>query len=1011
MQDAIKSLTDFWTSHGCMSTQPFNTEVGAGTMNPATLLRVLGPEPWNVSYPEPSVRPDDSRYGENPNRLQQHTQFQVILKPDPGNPQELYLQSLQALGIDLEAHDVRFVEDNWAQPAIGAWGLGWEVWLDGMEITQFTYFQQVGGQSLDPVSVELTYGLERILMSLQGVTHFKDIEYAPGVTYGEVFGQNEFEMSSYYLDEADVAANQALYDTYIAEAERLIEARLPIPAHTYVLKSSHAFNVLDTRGAISTTERATAFGTMRRLSRELSALWIERREELGHPLLHSADAPENGTTTTDSSATLAPLSPADLGTEAQTFALEIGVEELPPHVVTATIAAVKSTLAEKLAKTGLTFTELEVHGTPRRVVATITDLAACEPDQDIQKKGPKWAAGFDDEGQPTRALAGFLKGQNASVEDVVKQTFGKHEHVCLNVRQPGQDVMTVMGQIITDTITGLRADKNMKWSDPNLQFSRAIRWVLALWGKHVVPAQISELTTGRTTRVHRLAATPVVEVDSAQELAGIHHDAQLVVDESVRRESIVSQAQALAETVGGQVDCDAESGLIDEITNLVEQPVGVLGSFDDKYLALPEKILTSVMAKHQRYLPVRAEDGSLMPYFITMANGACDQGVVAAGNESVLRARYEDALFFYQADQTVELATFRKGLDKLTFENRVGSMAQRSERIADVAKSLASAASLDPSDATLTRAGELALFDLSTQMVIEMSSLAGEMARDYAAKAGEPEAVAQALFEMELPRTTTDHVPASPAGALLAISARADALMAMFAVGAKPTGSSDPFALRRAALGLSRILRDVAEMHSLTIEQVLKAAADRLKTQGLDVATEAVTAAVEFTTGRFEQLLRDEGVSAELVSVVRSTMGQPSAVAAHLADVQASANLDGFESAVAVLLRISRIVPADTKATVNTAALAEPVEKTLLNELTSVQSNAPFATLEAFVQASGSLIPAINAFFEEILVMAEDADVRAARLGVLQTVADLAPAALDVKALDIWLATMSSSEG
>ena len=208
VQDALIRLQKFWTDRGCMIVQPFNTEVGAGTMNPATLMRVLGPEPWRVAYVEPSVRPDDSRYGENPNRLQTHTQFQVILKPEPGNPQELYLESLEALDIDIHAHDIRFVEDNWQQPAIGAWGLGWEVWLDGMEITQFTYFQQVGGQNLDPVPVELTYGIERIMMAQQGVSHFKDMQYAPGITYGEAFGQQEYEMSRYYLDDADVRATQ-----------------------------------------------------------------------------------------------------------------------------------------------------------------------------------------------------------------------------------------------------------------------------------------------------------------------------------------------------------------------------------------------------------------------------------------------------------------------------------------------------------------------------------------------------------------------------------------------------------------------------------------------------------------------------------------------------------------------------------------------------------------------------------------------------------------------------------
>src|SRR5882757_1486516 len=270
MQDALLALTAYWTERGAMIVQPMNTEVGAGTANPATFLRVLGPEPWRVAYVEPSVRPDDSRYGENPNRIQCHTQYQVILKPEPGDPQQQYLGSLEALGIDTRAHDIRFVEDNWAQPAIGAWGLGWEVWLDGMEITQFTYFQAVGGQTLDPIPVELTYGMERILMALQGVSNFKDIAYAPGISYGEAFGQAEYEMSRYYLDDADVESQKRLFEEYANEARRMIDDRLPVPAHIQVLRCSHTFNVLDARGAVSTTERAKAFGRMRTLAREVA---------------------------------------------------------------------------------------------------------------------------------------------------------------------------------------------------------------------------------------------------------------------------------------------------------------------------------------------------------------------------------------------------------------------------------------------------------------------------------------------------------------------------------------------------------------------------------------------------------------------------------------------------------------------------------------------------------------------------------------------------------------------
>jgi glycyl-tRNA synthetase len=279
------ALQDFWARQGCLIWQPYYTQVGAGTMNPATALRVLGPEPWNVAYVEPSIRPDDGRYGENPNRMQMHYQFQVILKPDPGNPQEIYLKSLEAVGIDPRQHDIRFVEDNWESPALGAWGLGWEVWLDGQEITQFTYFQQAGGLILDPVSVELTYGLERIAIALQRVTSFRDIQWSPTLTDGVVNLQAELEHSQYYFEVADVGRLRQMYELFEAEAEACLDRKLVLPAHDYVLKCSHTFNVLDTRGAIGVTERAAYFGRMRDLSRRIAEAYVEQRQKLEFPWL------------------------------------------------------------------------------------------------------------------------------------------------------------------------------------------------------------------------------------------------------------------------------------------------------------------------------------------------------------------------------------------------------------------------------------------------------------------------------------------------------------------------------------------------------------------------------------------------------------------------------------------------------------------------------------------------------------------------------------------------------
>ncbi len=291
-QEMILALNQFWGDEGCIIAQPYDMEKGAGTMNPATFLRALGPEPWQVAYVEPSRRPTDGRYGENPNRLQHYFQYQVILKPSPNNVQELYLASLERLGIRPEEHDIRFVEDNWEAPTLGAWGLGWEIWLDGMEVTQFTYFQQCGGIDCKPVSAEITYGLERLAMFIQNKDSVYDIEWVGDITYGDIYLQNEIDYSHYNFEVADTAALSAWFDMYENEAKRTVEQGLVVPAYDYVLKCSHAFNLLEARGAISVTERTSYIGRVRTLARLCAAAYIEQREKLGFPLLKGKNAGE-----------------------------------------------------------------------------------------------------------------------------------------------------------------------------------------------------------------------------------------------------------------------------------------------------------------------------------------------------------------------------------------------------------------------------------------------------------------------------------------------------------------------------------------------------------------------------------------------------------------------------------------------------------------------------------------------------------------------------------------------
>ncbi len=287
-QQIILTLNQFWDRQGCALLQPYDMEVGAGTFHTATFLRAIGPEPWKAAFVQPSRRPKDGRYGDNPNRLQHYYQYQVVLKPSPLNIQELYLDSLRALGIDPKVHDIRFVEDDWESPTLGAWGLGWEVWLDGMEVTQFTYFQEVGSLSCKPVLGEITYGLERLAMYLQGVESVFDLTWTPGVSYRDVYHQNEVEQSRYNFELSDVDMLFRHFGEYEQEAKRLIEAQCVLPGYEMVMKASHTFNLLDARGAISVTERAAYIGRVRTLSRAVAQAYYESREKLGFPMVRAS---------------------------------------------------------------------------------------------------------------------------------------------------------------------------------------------------------------------------------------------------------------------------------------------------------------------------------------------------------------------------------------------------------------------------------------------------------------------------------------------------------------------------------------------------------------------------------------------------------------------------------------------------------------------------------------------------------------------------------------------------
>jgi len=993
-QTIMMTLQQFWGGKGCLIWQPYYTQVGAGTMNPATVLRVLGPEPWNVAYVEPSIRPDDGRYGDNPYRMQQHYQFQVILKPDPGNPQELYLQSLEALGINPHEHDIRFVEDNWESPALGAWGLGWEVWLDGQEITQFTYFQQAGGVNLDPVSVEITYGLERIAMALQGSYNFKKIQWSPNFTYGDVNYQAEYEHSRYYFEAADIERLYEMYDLFEKEANLALDQGLVLPAHDYILKCSHTFNVLDTRGAVGVTERQAMFGRMRELSRRTAETYIAQREALGFPWLEKPAAVANSV-----SAEQPELPKAEKSDQAADFLLEIGTEELPAADLENAWGQLQTLVPDMLSGLRLDYKEIHVYATPRRLAVHVSDLAGKQAEVTQEVKGPPAERAYDKDGQLTPAALGFARSKGADVKDLTVKEVDGGKYLTAVVHQPGLFTLDILPEKLVDLIAHIRFDKSMRWNASGVSFSRPIRWLAALFGTAVVPFAYAGLNANRVTRGLRFSEQPEHACQDIPDYFAYLESQGILSDMQARKSVIEKQVGSLLISLKAAEKIDAK--LLDEVNNLVEAPTALLGNFNEEHLKLPGEVLIGVMKKHQRYFPVAEASGALMPHFITIRNGGKEHlEIVAHGNEEVVQARFSDAAFFINEDNKHSLEDFVKREDTLTFHPKLGSMLDKTERILKLTETLCLGIGLDKEETAIAmEAAQFCKADLVSKMVIEMTALQGTIGKYYALQRGKSPAVANAIEEHYQPRNAGDQSPASRAGLVVGIADRLDSLIGLFSAGMAPSGTKDPFGLRRAAIGLVQNLIN-ADI-SLDLQKYIFKASALLP---VDSSPKDCQDCLDFIVGRLEQMLLEEGYAYDAIKAVLAAQGaNPAKAAAAIKELSEWVKRDDWRGtllpAYSRCVRITR----NEKQRYNVSAeyFQESQEEALYEAVTAAQNNiGDSQSVNDFLTHLLPIVPAINAFFDAVLVMDEKQAVRENRLGLLQSVAFLADGIVDLSKLE-----------
>jgi len=1004
-QQMILSLQNYWAQQGCLVAQPYDVEKGAGTGNPHTYLRCLGPEPWNVAYVEPCRRPTDGRYGENPNRLGAYYQFQVILKPSPSDVLDIYLSGLSSLGIDPKEHDIRFVEDDWEQPTLGAWGLGWEVWLDGMEITQFTYFQQVGGLECRPVSAEITYGLERIAMYLQGVDRFHDLEWGAGVSYGEVHHQTEVEWSKHNFEHAEPGVLFKMFALYQDEARRLADLGLVFPAYDYALKCSHTFNTLDARGAISVSERAAYLGRIRDLSKMCARTFVQEREKLGFPILSrqlgtgplSLDQahdhlrkPKEPDFDDGESDTMIGKGPGR-GKNSE-FVLELGIEEVPSRFLAEAGQQLQDAVVAVLDEQGVEHGAAHNLWTPRRLVVVVEEVADKSLAKEELVTGPPARIAFDDAGAPKVPAIKFAEGQGVDVSLLERVETAKGEYLAVRKQVGGEPTGVLLEEALGAVVSGIPWRKSMRWGSRDERFVRPLEWMVALLGGLQLRFEFAGVISGNLSRGHRFFGGGTFPVWSLETLREGLSSRSVVLDPGERRRQIAAGLEAEATLVGGQVVEDET--LLTEVVGLVESPRVVSGSFDERFLALPREVIQTVLTYHQKMFSVASPEGGLLAHFLGVSNNPSDeQPNTRAGYERVAGARLADGAFFFDNDRKRPLSLWAEELSGITFLEGVGTMADKSERLVALVQALGDGNSGDVDSAA--RAAALAKADLCTQVVGEFANLQGVMGRIYAGLDGEDDAVAEAIFEHYLPRGAGDRLPGSTAGVLCALADKLDSLAACFAVGKVPSGSADPFALRRAALGILRIL--MAQPMGLELRAMVAAALDSIPADAFkNPRAEVEQQLLDFFRGRLKSLLLSDGQPTDLAEAVLSA-GYDDVTDLH-SRMQALGVLrgsDGFADLMVSFKRMSNILRKAGDAGAEDCSLSvdlleDGAERALHDRFLEVQGTASTAIASGDYASAladmGSLRSPLADFFDNVLVMADEPSIRTNRLTLLRSI-------------------------
>lgn len=963
-QQIIQKLFAFWEKQGCIVHQGHDLETGAGTFNPATFLRCLGPEPYKTAYVEPSRRPSDGRYGENPNRLQLFHQFQVVIKPSPSNIMELYKQSLEAIGIDLKEHDLRFVHDDWESPTLGAFGLGWEVWLDGMEISQFTYFQAVASIPLKPISVEITYGLERLAMYVQGKSSIFDVQWNENYTYGDICKRNEIEWSAYNFTYASTEMWLRHFDDYENEAKQLVANDLPIPAYDFVIKASHAFNMLDARGVISVTERAGYIARIRDLARLIAASYLTMREKEGFPLLEKF--PKEGIVKPKMVELPSSFDPK----KREDFLLEIGSEELPATFVPIGMQNLERALRDLFKERDLPFEGIQVFGTPRRLGAFVRGLAEGTLDISFEKKGPNVSTAFDESGNVTKQGMGFLK--SIGIESLTKSEIAKKKeleirdgYLYAHVKKQGESIYHILSTALPKLVLDIDFPKKMRWGNLDIAYPRPIHWIAALYNGKTLPFTVGNVAADHFTYGHAQLDPKKIALKNAHEYFSLLKEHKVLADPSEREKSILDQLQKIEQDLSASVI--EKKKVLAQVLHLTEWPQLTYGSFHSEFLQLPPEVLISEMVEHQKYFPLEDKAKKLQNKFVITADNIPNE-LIRKGNEKVLSARLTDGAFLYAQDVETSLDAFNEKLGSILFQKELGSMQEKVMRVVSIAQKINDHLALADGKKVI-RAAQLCKADLASDMVGEFPELQGTIGKYYALAQKEDPEVAAAIEEHWMPRTEGSELPRSNVGIVVSLADKLDNLTSFFRIGLKPTSSSDPYALRRQAIGLLKIV----------IENKLS----------FDLSQFADREIIQYITARCSHVFEDFGFAKDEIEASGLCI-KPYEQYCKIKALHNFRKEDAFGKLFEVYKRAKGQLEKGKAGKFDPAKAAEPAEKELLAAIKHLEATwhsllAQNKYVEAFKEMAKLQEPLAH-LFDTVKILDDDPALRENRLSLLHLV-------------------------